>query len=364
LKLTERQLGENNARTLAPLRGLGFALAGSGEHDAAIPYLERSLHITQASFGLFDLRQQDLLRQLAFSLTATWRGAEAQRYVIYRLRVAEKTYGEGDPRVLPAFCDAGDWFLDIAKFEEARSAFQVALNIVDQRLGEHDLAAVAPLRGMASTYMREQSYRAFAMALQGPPYHIEFDARGAAVRPAGPRRLNGYGERLLQRALRLLDDDPQAPRQALVDTLIQLGDWFQIKHSPTEALPYYQRAWRLIAAQQPEENAVFGFPVRVYYPAPLIVFQNLMLPADEVEVHRVHMQFTVTADGAVADARMVEHNTSRKYADDILDALRAARFRPKLVDGQPVPTPALDYTEVFRMTPQKLTSNSRRSANP
>ena len=61
-----------------------------------------------------------------------------------------------------------------------------------------------------------------------------------------PRKLNREGEHALQRALRILEADPGASTQTLIETLIQMGDWYQIKKSPREALPYYQRAWQLI----------------------------------------------------------------------------------------------------------------------
>ena len=55
------------------------------------------------------------------------------------------------------------------------------------------------------------------------------------------------GEDALQRALRILDADPSATTpETRIETLIQMGDWYQIKKSPREALPYYQRAWQLI----------------------------------------------------------------------------------------------------------------------
>ena len=47
------------------------------------------------------------------------------------------------------------------------------------------------------------------------------------------------------------------------------------------------------------------------------------------------------------DARIVDHDTRDRYARDILDAVRASRFRPKFVDGQAVATPGITYREVF-----------------
>ena len=85
----------------------------------------------------------------------------------------------------------------------------------------------------------------------------------------------------------------------------------------------------------------------------------MTLPADHADVHRVHVGFAVMADGSVTDAQLLEHDTTNQYAEDILRAVRAARFRPKFVDGEPVSTPALSHTEVFR-TPQRATVTAGR----
>jgi protein TonB len=130
-----------------------------------------------------------------------------------------------------------------------------------------------------------------------------------------------------------------------------MGDWYQIKKSPREALPYYQRAWQLIhAAEDPTSPATtaLSFPVRVYYPIPQIVVNDPALPPEEIRFHHVQIEFTVAADGSVLDARVVDHDTRNRYANDILNAIRAARYRPKFVDGAAVETPGMVHREVFR----------------
>jgi tetratricopeptide (TPR) repeat protein len=253
LRLAEQHGGLEGERLLTPLLGLGTALAGSGRHEEAIPPLQRALAIARVQYGLFDLHQQDMLKTLASSLTAVGREREAQDLMIYRARIAEKTYGEGSPEVIPALCDLGDWFAEVRMSPEARMTFQMALNIVGSKL--NDPVIVEPLRGIARTYMRRQSYPDSALrpreappfyqfARAGPPPPARFDAGGKAIVEA--RVLNREGEYALQRALRVLEADPRASTQTRIETLIQMGDWYQIKKSPREALPHYQRASQLI----------------------------------------------------------------------------------------------------------------------
>jgi tetratricopeptide (TPR) repeat protein len=362
LQLAEQQGGPDSERVLAPLRGLGNTLAASGHHHEAVPRLQRALAIERAKFGLFDVRQQDTLKTLADSLTALDRKPEAQDLMIYRVRVAEKAYGEGDVKVVSPMCDLGDWFAETGKTPEARMTFGVALNIVTSKRSSHDLLIVEPLRGIARAYMRRQSYpEAWLYPPSSPACSAPGSAQGqecvvhrmdaGGKRIAGARKLGPEGERALQQALRIVEADLGASNQARIETLIQMGDWYQIKKSPREALSYYQRALQLIGTTPGLAGSAdtrLDVPVRLYYPTPQIVANT---PAtQETQSHYVQLEFTVAADGSVAAARVVDHDTRDRYVDDILDAMRDARFRPKFVDGQAVATPGMSYREVFWTT--------------
>lgn len=319
---------------IAPLVARADALARSGHHEEAVPLLQRAVAITRSQYGVFDLRQQDTLEALANSLVAVGRVSEAQDAMIYRAHVAEKTYGEGSPKVIPALCDLGDFFSETGKAPEAHMTFNVALNIVGAGDSLTDPIIVEPLRGLARTWMRRMSYP---------------DAWRPLVAKDGELRRDG--EAALQRALRILDADPSATTpQTRIETLIQMGDWYQIKKRPLEALPYYQRAWQLIHTTPKLPSPVstaLNIPMRVYYPTPGIV-AYVPAQAKDARSHYVQVEFTVAADGSVTDARIVGHDTRDQYAVDILNAVRDSRFRPKLVDGQPVAAPGITYRETFR----------------
>ena len=358
------QHGERETqRILAPLTGLGTTRARAGHHHDAIPLLQRAVAITRAQFGMFDLRQQDLLETLAGSLTALDRQPEAQDAMTYRVRVAEKTYGEGNPKVIPWLCDLGNWFADIGKTPEARMTFQVALNVAGTTDSLSAPIIVEPLRGIARAYMLRSSY---PDSWRKPPYPVlgcgipyavvppecknpaAFDAGGFNIQP---RTLNQEGEEALKRALKILESDPGLAPQTLIETLLQMGDWYQIKKSSREALTYYERAWQLIRTtpRLPDSAATaLNVPLRVYYPTPQIVAHVPTLAAAlDTEAHYVQTEFTVAADGSVRDARIVEHDTRDLWARDILTAVRDSRFRPKFVDGHPVAATGITYRQVF-----------------
>jgi len=315
------------------LRDRGTALAESGHHEEAIPLLQQAVTITRSQYGMFDLRQQDILKTLAASLTAMDRIAEAQDQMIYRVRTAEKNYGEGNPRNIPSLCDFGNWFAEIGKTPEARMTFQVALNIVGDKQTLRAPIVVEPLRGIARAYMLRSNYPEVWR------------------RRTWPGERSKEGEEALHRALEILESDPTPEAvPTRIETLIQMGDWYQIKNAPREALPYYERAWQLIRKTASLSRAVstaLDIPLRVYYATPDIVANVPRGRPEDAQSHHVQVEFTVAADGSVADVRILEHDTSDHYAQEIFDAVRAARFRPKFVDGHAAASPGITYRELF-----------------
>jgi TonB family protein len=327
---------------------LGASLAASGRHEEAVPQLQRALSIQRSRYGLFDLRQQETLMTLAASLTALNRVPEAKDLMIYRVRVAEKTYGEGNPKIIPTLCELGDWFSENLMSVEARMTFQTALNVVGASDALMAPIIVEPLRGIARTRMRAQSYPPSPLRPHESPV-TRYSSLGVPL--PGPREFNQEGEAALKKAVQIVEADPSAVAPATrIETLLQMGDWYQIEKSPREALPYYQRAWQLIRAAPSLPDSVsnaFNLPLRVFYPTPPIVTYVPVVAPQDTRFHHVQVEFTVTAEGSVHNARIVEHDTRDRYARDVLDAVRDSRFRPKFVDGQPVAAPAITYREVF-----------------
>jgi hypothetical protein len=369
LQLVEAHGGAMNAALLDPMRGLGYTFAATGRHAAAAALLDRALLVSRRNHGLFDISQQSVLRQLATSLTKLGRAPEAERHMNYLLRVAEQTYGAGSPQLAPTLCLVGDWYSDVAEFDQARAQYRTAIDLVTKKLGRSHLAAVEPLQGLARTYTQELYYS--TLGIRTSRERVPTDADGASNenQAMNPRYLDSEGEKALERALKIIESQPTPPREAYIETLIQLGDWRQIRQQKDRALPLYRRAAALLAeggaaqsdespadkaekADQDEKPAPLSFPVRVYYPTPWLATRNLTLSSDQVDETYVQVEFTVTREGEVTDARVVEQNGTARQVAESLDAIRGARFRPRFTNGEAVDTPAVTHREVFRTRKQ------------
>lgn len=361
LQTVEQHAGAASPKTLDPLRGLGYTLAASNRHQEAVAPLERALLIDRRSYGLYDIGQQNVLRQLAESLFKSGRAADAERHVTYLMQLGERVYGRRDPRQVPILCFAAAWHADVGNFSGARAIYRHAIQLVDQKLGPNDPAAVEPLRALASTFTQEIYYSTLGLRTQSQE-RMPTDADGSGdSRQLNPRYLNSEGEKALDRAVKILELQPPSAHDTLVATLIQTGDWYQIKRVPERALPYYRRAAELSATlasaaaasdsgggTAATEPAPLSFPVRLYYPSPAHSARTSTLPADQVDERFVEVEFTVTDEGEVSDAKITGSSGTARETADALNAIRAARFRPKLVNGEPVATTGMTNREVFR----------------
>ena len=360
LQITESQGAGAGPAAVDPLRGLGYSLALLERHEEAVPYLERAVLIIRRSFGLFDPSQQNLLRQLASSQARAGRAVDGQKQMLYLQRVGERTYGERDPRMSPVLCVVGDWYVDLGNFMLGRERYRAALEIVERKLGKNDPALVLPLRALARSYLQEIYF--ITQGYQPMASRSQMDATLLEPKGINPKYISSDGERALQRALAILDANPDTSRELLTDTLIVLGDWYQVKHQPEKALPYYRRAAGLVAkAGRPAEEAVapLSFPVRVYYPVPPLSMRNRQLSPANIEEKFVSVQFTVTGSGDVQDAKVIEQNGSQRQAAEALEAIRSARYRPKFVNGEPVETQGVVNREVFKIRKQDDDDDSK-----
>lgn len=376
LQLIEPRVGATSEKLLEPMRGLGHTLATGGKHAQAIPYLQKALVIARRNSGLFDVNQQGLLRQLANSLTAVDQVQEAETHILYMLRIGERTYGNRDLRMVPLLCIVGDWYSQVGALMPARQSYRVALDIAEDKAGKNSLAVIEPLRSLAASYRRELYLTGAGLMQQREDDQGSMDFGARDNRPISAQLLSSEGERSLLRAVKILDNvapaagtnasAPDRNTQLKIDTVVDVGDWYQIRSQPQKALPYYKEAATLVAAAGASMAAAdpLSFPVQVYMPTPLLATRHRYLDDAAVDERFVRVEFTVTSDGAVKDEHVVDQDGTARQVTETLAAIHAARYRPKFVGGEPVDTLAVSYRQVFRQRKDKDTAPEEDKENP
>ena len=131
----ERRSNRYNLELARPLVVLGDALAGVGDRDGALGAYDRAIHITRISRGLHDPSQVDIVYREASVLAANGDVAQANRRHEYAYDILLRSYGGGNPMLLPGIFSLADWYLANYNIFSARGLYEHALLIADEALG-------------------------------------------------------------------------------------------------------------------------------------------------------------------------------------------------------------------------------------
>lgn len=93
---------------------LGTLLQQSGEHEEAMKAFEAAMHIDRVNAGLYTLDQIPVVEKLMASHDALGNTSEVDDFHGYLFYIKQRSYEEGDPRLLAAQEEWADW--NIASF--------------------------------------------------------------------------------------------------------------------------------------------------------------------------------------------------------------------------------------------------------
>ncbi|MBS0394388.1 MAG: tetratricopeptide repeat protein [Proteobacteria bacterium] len=357
IQLVEESHGELSPRLLGPLRGLALTLAATARPELAVPLLERAVAISRRSQGLFNREQRELLRPLADAYFALGRYRDADRVHQYLFSVSEHELGAQDPRLEGSLQALGNWYESTAQRTAAREVWERLRALAADPRHPDPLGQIVALRGLAASYRQDYALGSETPAPDSPEATPMLDPseldpmRRAALGMTPAFVLAPEGQEALERAVTLAEHlEPPAPATLAV-VLVDLGDWHQVAGRADKALACYTRALPLLA---PAEGAAEGGataltrPSLLLYRAPPAAQRLRDQPAALVTEKYAVAEFTVTADGRVRDAKIVEGDATEAQRALFLSALGRATYRPRFVDGRPAATEAVRLRESFR----------------
>ena len=89
-------------------------------------------------------------------------------------------------------------------------------------------------------------------------------------------------------------------------------------------------------------------PVQVLYPVPTLALRDGPEREPFAAGRFVEAEFTVRSDGHTDRVRVVTREPGKSASDDTLQALQAARFRPRMAGGVAVDTEGVRFRQAFR----------------
>lgn len=318
IDLSESSGGPRDDHLFEAWYGLAYAHQLAGQADAAAAAYRNALQLHRVNRGLFSTQQLDILHALALATRATGRADDADDLQKRRLDVAERVYGLGTPEVAKLYISVGRWFRNVGRTDDAIALHALAVQILETR-SRDDPRLVDPL---------------LELALSGGQRKRQMDQAPlpSSLRPASA----------LSRAEKLIDARSQGTPAEHARTLIRLGDVHMVLGRRAPALRVYAKAAALLAATG--EKPPFDEPAFIIFEVPRP--EPIPGPGGYVLA-----EFTVDADGRIDDLRIVETRPASlppSVAASLGDALRAARLRPRLQNGQAVEARGARYRLLVR----------------
>ncbi len=320
------------------------------EQGPAIEELNRAVTVLRRSGGLYDPRQSALLNQLVDLHSLQGDIDEASAALAYMESISERTDGRLSIRHAATLAEIGGWYCRLGEFESGRQRFRRS---IERLRNEHDEALIGALLGLARCSLHELAAEGIATAPQsldsyrGPVLRRNRMSIGSpAFRYRVHKILRPEGDETLRYAAQLAESAELMP-ESRVAVLLQVGDWFQAKDHARTARRYYASAQRWLQRTAVADDP-FAAPVQVLYPVPALALRNGPEREATATERYVEVEFTVRSDGHVDRERVLEREPGKSAADETLQALQAARYRPRMVDGKSLDTEGVRFRQAFR----------------
>jgi tetratricopeptide (TPR) repeat protein len=350
LELLESTQGISSRRLVVPLAGLGAVSAAQDDHKTAAQYYDRALAVSRRADGLFNLQQVPLLKEAADSRYAFNDFSGAESAYLYALKIAEQNFGYGDPETVSPLFDLATFYEGLREFIAARMMYMRARDVALSANTGYSPMAVKSLVGIARSHRLQYTMDPDSLASQQPARdEMTGEPIGRAYHDSRvpPPAADRSGLKAAQQALDLLRTVSAPPPDLMIQTLLELGDWFQSTSRPAMAIPYYAEAsgiYETLAANDPTIDNPLKAPRMVFYRPPLAASRGLNTPTGQYTIRKAVFSFSVDAEGNPGQITVVDSNMDEDQLGLSRRALQKSIYSPRFSEGKPVSTAGVTFT--------------------
>ena len=331
IEAIQKEQGNVSRELEAPLLELGKLYVSANQCRNAIPILRQAIQLTQRLDGVMNPRQLPMHEPLLECIVALDLQPDLVRAQEHMLRVNETQNGKDDSSMLQALAHAGEWYEKAGWYEFAREIYARAMRIARKEGGDHSVQLVKPLRATARTYRLE---------LQ----HVTEPPRG--VTPST------QGQRLLERAARIVRESEGVDADLKIETLLTLADWYQMSGSMRGAAKVYTEAWNAAEAAYGSGEDFLGWPEPIRYrAAKAMLLHEPPYERDNLKHYWVDFEFTVTRAGAVEQVIVKSSTAPKGVQSNVTETLKKTHYRPRFVDGAAVDTTGMRLRQSIWVEP-------------
>jgi TonB family protein len=373
---------------IEPLMGLSRGYMATGSIDLAEETLRRAQHISHRNEGVYSPKQFEaieLLTKIALNSNDPMEADKQQQFLFFL-----GVHNFDGLEVLPVYIRYSRWFMETGQYQRARKILEEAIELVLETSTEQDLRQLEPLRLLAKTRRLEGS----CCGEKSLEKALEIISKNDSI--SGDLRSEAYSE--LADAYTLRGKTDEAARFYLLA-------WEATNDGTDKAPKMIAMSGKLNAARRPikksyrvEQDRFTGYSqlrrmsIDEELTASDKVPQQFLVPLDDssynikisdamqsinsqekmigkpfqfvlsqienilpVSMKReaslanisIGLDFTVTAEGTIRDVEFTKSNGPVKLNRLMEEVIKKARFRPALVDGQPVSTQNVTIIQSF-----------------
>lgn len=331
-----------------PLTLLGDIESARGNYDQALDIYGQAVHIQRVSSGLVSPGQVEIVHREADVYRSMGDVKNANEREEYAFHVLKAAYAAYDQNLLPGVFRLAQWYSSTNNLYAARALYQRSVDILTANGRGGSPEAVPALEGLAMTYRQERF----------PPYFVvtsTSSAPGASASRAfeAPINIGDYprGEQALQQIVQIRRDNGNDALQ-VSEAVLDLADWYLLFDRPKRAMPLYDFAFDLLnETEGVDAPAFFAEPRLLHFPAPSDPRPPALGTDTEPLVGFVELSFDITPNGFVRDLKTVNSSPEGMMDFRVRKSIRASRFRPAIIDGEPIKTEEQSFRHEFTYYP-------------
>ena len=393
IESTSEEHGMFAPELIEPLLQLGQAYVRYGDTEQALEALNRAQHITHRNDGVYSPAQGTILQrktQLALRLEDPLEANKQQKFLFFI-----NTHNFEKLEALPAYLEMAKWYMETGQYHRSRKKLEEAITLIEASAGESDLRLLEPLQLIAKSRRLQgvccsEKYLSRILDIIENNQDIPADtAASAYAELADAYTISGKFEEAA--GFYSLASQHSNTRQHQEPQMIAMSKQLDSRRNdnikiyrPSNNLldryryqPMDRRALeeRLGLSEQPPQQFVLPLTENTYdirirdtlestentEPSEKLVgdpfqfmFKHIkaVIPRslyDEVKLASIFisLKFTVTKTGTIRDIELEDSNAPIKLNRLMKQVMKKTRFRPALVDGQPVAKHNVTLTQLF-----------------
>lgn len=315
--------GPFSPRVVEPLTGLGDSYQASADYVRAVSAYSEARTVNRRAYGLLNEGQIVLLDRMSRSLMDMNQPIEAERRQLEALQLIERNHEPQSDEALAAIYKYAAWLRDSGRYQEEREQYARALRTIRDFYGKDDLRQVRPLMAIGNSYRAQ-------------------------------RIPDGQGANALRDALALLLAQPDREPLLIAEALRDLGDWevafTKVNYEGTE----YKRAWELLGEIEGGDELRKQWFSGPNYVLREPISQRGISFAPDARAGHVLVKFDLDTSGRPLNVTVVESEPAGFKDEAVTRHVRRSRFRPQLVNGEPVSIQGLALQFTYRYTTDAL----------